>query len=84
MSAESLRARLRAATESGKTYIDTDGFTHHTFDPYKADLIAHAPTDLRLALDVIEAAKRLVDQRVITQDQVLDLEAALEAFEASP
>ena len=50
-----------------------------------AELVAHAPTDLRLALEVIKAAWLLVEAG---QGQGLDrkrsLRAALERFEQAP
>lgn len=55
-----------------------------------AELIAHAPTDLRLALDVIESAKAVVSyEEVIAPTPGCDcpgcrLFAALDAFEAAP
>ena len=55
-----------------------------------ADLIVHAPTDLRLALDVIEAAR--VHSRILrgvaslgeVSSSLSKLETTLDAFEATP
>ena len=74
MSAESLRARLDA--------IDTSHWTElHHDDPEfpNAAVIAHAPTDLAAALDVIEAAKAEFDGHPFARQE---LRAALDAFEA--
>ena len=46
-----------------------------------ADIIAHAPTDLAAALDVIEAAKAEFDGHPFARQE---LRAALDAFEALP
>ena len=119
MSAESLRARLEAATpgtweisgEPGKTAVgirSTEESRPGIGAIYggsernakaDADLIAHTPTDLRLALGVIEAAKhgyelaqryntlggeeRMVTGRLIDEAGQV-LKAALDAFEAAP
>ena len=100
MSTESVRARLDAAT-SGRWYRISKARANegrivvigdYAIDPNwnDADLIAHAPTDLRLALDVIEAAKAhaALERGGCTlgaaSSSLSRLESTLAAFEATP
>ena len=74
MSAESLRARLAAATpgpwegllvgvvgDEERTYVAPFDNERQAPKPADADLIAHAPTDLALLLAVFDAAKEAID-----------------------
>lgn len=74
MSSEKLRARLDAATDKNEWY---PGHNRER----KADLIAHAPTDLRLLLDVVEAINGVLDGYDRCWEHLKD---RLDAFEAAP
>jgi hypothetical protein len=102
MSTESLRARLEAATP-GPWKARYSGPELYVFGPrgdlaqihgpeneaaHDADLIAHAPTDLAAALEVVEAALQ-VELLTGTNDPArfdahIALAAAIRAFEALP
>lgn len=112
MSAASLRARLETAVTERGAFTEAratvrametlvrerhPGVREMTVREANSDLIAHAPADLRLALDVIEAATEIaccqpddIDPRLDYvylqpgRDDVTRLVAALAAFEAAP
>jgi hypothetical protein len=90
MSAESLRARLDAVDALKEKPTLARVIQSEWVTTEESDVLAHAPTDLRLALDVIEAAKRYIELqhrednagRIDAGMARRDLREALDAFEA--
>jgi hypothetical protein len=82
---ESVRARLAAATPGPWETVQGDFAEFQSEANY--DLIAHAPADLALALDVIEAAKRYVDawnKGRYLGPTIAEMERAIERWEEAP
>lgn len=83
MSIESVRARL----DAGPAIIEITDEPLVLLTPAERLLLVHAHTDLRLALDVIEAAKHHLESSYCWDGDGhtdLALKAALDAFEAAP
>jgi len=66
------------------TVVYADDSGHPRTSESDADLIAHAPTDLRLALDVIEAATEVRQGFLDGHFDMSKMFATLDAFEAAP